>query len=185
MGFKTATIVYFAQNVIWAGFGKESSLEWLYWRLTIRFLSTKSLQLCLTLWDPMDCSPPSSSVCRWDSPGKNTGLDCQPLLQGRSHLYREQIGAGWQLSCFFWSPWASPHSIVVGLQEWVCVCVCVCVRTCDHLYHIPHFITSPGASLLPYSSSWDSHKDPLGFDLLGVKERELKTSPLDGRVMKF
>ena len=24
--------------------------------------SAKSLQLCLNLWDPMDCSPPGSSV---------------------------------------------------------------------------------------------------------------------------
>ena len=82
-------------------------------------------QSCPTLW-PRGLQP-ARLLCPWDSPGKNTGLDCQPLLQGRSHLYREQIGAGWQLSCFFWSPWASPHSIVAGLQEWVCVCVCVCV----------------------------------------------------------
>ena len=32
---------------------------------------TKSLQSCLTLCDPMDCSPPDSSV-HGDSPGKNT-----------------------------------------------------------------------------------------------------------------
>ena len=37
--------------------------------------------VCLTLWDPMDCSPPGSSV-HGDSPGKNTGVDCHPLLQG-------------------------------------------------------------------------------------------------------
>ena len=38
-------------------------------------------QSCPTLCDPMDCSPPSSSV-HGDSPGKNTGVDCQALLQG-------------------------------------------------------------------------------------------------------
>ena len=32
-------------------------------------------QLCLTLCDPMDCSPPGSSV-HGDSPGKNTGVGC-------------------------------------------------------------------------------------------------------------
>ena len=37
-------------------------------------------QSCLTLWDPMDCSPPGSSVCR-DSPGKNIGVGCHALLQ--------------------------------------------------------------------------------------------------------
>ena len=38
-------------------------------------------QACLTLWDPMDCSPPGSAV-HGDSPGKNTGVGCHALLQG-------------------------------------------------------------------------------------------------------
>ena len=38
-------------------------------------------RLCLTFWDPMDCSPPSSSV-HGDSPGKNTGVGSLSLLQG-------------------------------------------------------------------------------------------------------
>ena len=38
-------------------------------------------QLCLTLFDPKDCSPPGSSV-HGDSPGKNTGVGCHALLQG-------------------------------------------------------------------------------------------------------
>ena len=33
-------------------------------------------QLCPTLCNPMDCSPPGSSVYG-DSPGKNTGVGCQ------------------------------------------------------------------------------------------------------------
>ena len=40
-----------------------------------------SLQSCLTLCDPMDCSTPGSSV-HGDSPGKNTGVGCDALLQG-------------------------------------------------------------------------------------------------------
>ena len=32
-------------------------------------------QSCLTLCDPMDCGPPSSSV-HLDSPDKNTGVGC-------------------------------------------------------------------------------------------------------------
>ena len=40
----------------------------------------KSLQLCLILCDPMDCSLPGSSV-NGDSPGKNTGVGCHALLQ--------------------------------------------------------------------------------------------------------
>ena len=38
-------------------------------------------QLCLTLCDPADCSPPGSSVLG-ASPGKNTGVGCYALLQG-------------------------------------------------------------------------------------------------------
>ena len=41
----------------------------------------KFAQLCLTFCDPMDCSPPGSSV-HGDSPGKNTGVGCHALLQG-------------------------------------------------------------------------------------------------------
>ena len=38
-------------------------------------------QLCSILLEPMDCSPPGSSVYA-DSPGKNTWVDCHALLQG-------------------------------------------------------------------------------------------------------
>ena len=38
-------------------------------------------QSCLTLCNPMDCSPPGSSV-HGDSPGKNTRVGCHALLQG-------------------------------------------------------------------------------------------------------
>ena len=37
-------------------------------------------QLCPTLCDPMDYSPPGSSV-HGDSPGTNTGVGCHALLQ--------------------------------------------------------------------------------------------------------
>ena len=36
---------------------------------------------CLSLCDPVDYSPPGSSV-HGDSPGKNTGVGCHALLQG-------------------------------------------------------------------------------------------------------
>ena len=38
-------------------------------------------QLCPTLCDPMDCSPPGCWV-HGDSPGKNTGMGCHAFLQG-------------------------------------------------------------------------------------------------------
>ena len=48
--------------------------------LSISKDAAKSLQSCPTLCDPMDGSPPGSSV-HGNSPGKNTGLVCQELLQ--------------------------------------------------------------------------------------------------------
>ena len=45
-------------------------------------MCAKLLQLCPTLCDPVDCSPPGSSVHGIDSPGKNTGVGCPALLQG-------------------------------------------------------------------------------------------------------
>ena len=41
----------------------------------------KSLRSCPTLWDPMDCSLPDSSV-HGDSPGKHTGVGCHALPPG-------------------------------------------------------------------------------------------------------
>ena len=38
-----------------------------------------STQLCPTLCDPIDCSPPGS--CSWNSSGKNTGVGNHSLLQ--------------------------------------------------------------------------------------------------------
>ena len=38
-------------------------------------------QSCLTLCDPVDCSPPGFPV-HGDSPYKNTGVGCHALLQG-------------------------------------------------------------------------------------------------------
>ena len=43
----------------------------------------KLLQSCPTPCNPVECSPPGSSV--HDSPGKNTGVGCHALLQGIFH----------------------------------------------------------------------------------------------------
>ena len=44
-------------------------------------MHAKSLQSCLILCDPVDCSLPGSSD-HGVSPGKNTGVGCCALLQG-------------------------------------------------------------------------------------------------------
>ena len=72
------------------------------------------LPLCLvaqlgpTLYDPMDCSPPGSSL-HGDSPGKNTGLGCHVLLWGssqpRDHTQVSYIAGG------FFNVWASGEAL--------------------------------------------------------------------------
>ena len=54
-------------------------------------MHAKSLQLCLTLYDPMDCSPPGSSVHGY-FPGKNTGAGCHFLLQGIFPTQESNLG---------------------------------------------------------------------------------------------
>ena len=41
-------------------------------------MHAKSLHLCPTLCDPVDCR----LLCPWDSLGKSTGVGCHFLLQG-------------------------------------------------------------------------------------------------------
>ena len=50
-----------------------------HWILFYAAAAAKSRQLCPTLCDPIDGSPPGSHP--WDSPGKNTGVGCHFLLQ--------------------------------------------------------------------------------------------------------
>ena len=50
-------------------------------KLTVAQICSKSLQSCLTLCNPR--GQPTSLPHPWDSPGKNTGVGCHFLLQGR------------------------------------------------------------------------------------------------------
>ena len=54
----------------------ESIVDWMH-----ACMRAQLLQLCPTLYDPMDCSPPGSSD-HGDSTGRNTGMGCHALLQG-------------------------------------------------------------------------------------------------------
>ena len=55
----------------WQSFIRKTSLE---------VSESEVAQLCPTLCDPMDCSPPGSSICGI-FPGKNTEVGCHFLLQ--------------------------------------------------------------------------------------------------------
>ena len=77
------------ENILWSLFSslfipelkhwshKRSKLQWLKRRMCV---CAKSLQLCLTLW--LSGPQPPRFLCPWDSPGKNTGVDCCALFRG-------------------------------------------------------------------------------------------------------
>ena len=72
-------------------------------RLVTKWCVCSVAQSCLTLCDPMDCSPPGSSV-HGDSPGKNTGVGWHALLQG---IFPTQ---GWNLSLLCLLHWQAGSS---------------------------------------------------------------------------
>ena len=106
-------------------FSTSFLLETIYWRFglwkdenrsycEIQMLFTGGgglvTESCQTLCNPMDCSPPGSSV-HGDSPGKNTGVVCHSLLQGifptqgsKLHL----LHCRWILYC--WATREAPRS---------------------------------------------------------------------------
>ena len=64
----------------------KTTIKWIKWPLDWGGIYCGThlhmcAQLCLTLCDPTDCSPPGSSV-HGIFPGKNTGMDCHLLHQG-------------------------------------------------------------------------------------------------------
>ena len=74
-------------------------------------------ELCLTLFDPMGCSLPGSSV-HGDSPGKNTGVDYPFLLHGifptqGSNLHLFHL-LHWQADSLPLSHLGSPSGIMTG-----------------------------------------------------------------------
>ena len=86
--------------------------------------AAKSLQSCLTLYDPIDGSPPGSP-CPWVSPVKNTGVGCHFLLQCmkvKSESEVAQLGPtpGDPMDCSL--PGSSIHGIFQArVLEWVTI----------------------------------------------------------------
>ena len=61
---------------------QQHSLSLIYYLGTFPLcVRGKLLQSCPALCDPVDCSPPDSSI-HGDIPGKNTGVSCYAHLQG-------------------------------------------------------------------------------------------------------
>ena len=98
-------------------------------RLRITAVLCLVTQPCPTLFYPIDCSPPGSSV-HGDSPGKNTGVGYHALLQGIFCTH----GLNLCLLCpLHWQVGPLPL-VPPGKPIYVCVCVCVCVCACAHTH---------------------------------------------------
>ena len=86
--------------------------------------AAKSFQLCPTLCNPIDGSPPGSPV-PWDSPGQNTGVGCHFLLQCRKVKSESEVAE----SCLTLSnpmdcslPGSSVHAFLQArILEWVAI----------------------------------------------------------------
>ena len=78
----------------------------------------KSLQSCLTLRDPMDCSLPGSSV-HVDSPGNNTEMGFHTLLQG---IFPSQ-GSNLHLLCSCTGRWVHYHHATWEAPIWFIQCM--------------------------------------------------------------
>ena len=71
-------------------------------------------ELCLTLCNPLYCSPTGSSV-RENFPGKNTGVGCHVLLQGNFPTWHQtQVS---YIAGGFFTSWAMREAQPQTLQE--------------------------------------------------------------------
>ena len=111
-------------------------------------------QSCLTLWDPINCSP-AMFLCPWDSPGKNTGVGYHSLLHG---VFPTQGLKPGLLQCSrLFAIWATrealegkgPHEMQ-GFPE-LCVYICTAkqARMTESYFKV---IFSPVSSLLQTGS---------------------------------
>ena len=72
---------YFKRNLLLNLYREEKKYHVCFLLTLAAAAAAKSHQLCPTLGDPIDGSPPGSAVTGTDSPGKNTGVGCNFLLQ--------------------------------------------------------------------------------------------------------
>ena len=85
--------------------------------------AAKSRESCPTLYDPIDSSPPGSSVP--DSPGKSTGVGCHVLLQGMKVKGESEVAQSCPTLCDPMDcspPGSSVHGIShARVLEWIAI----------------------------------------------------------------
>ena len=72
-------VVFLKKSHVWVFRIHDLTFCWVF--MLSLCCAVLSRQSCLTLYDPVNCSPPGSSV-HGDSPAKNTGGGCHAPLQG-------------------------------------------------------------------------------------------------------
>ena len=167
-----------------APFGRQKIYMCVCVCVWVKVLRVLIAQSCPSLCDPMDRSPPGSSV-HGDSPGKNTAVGCHFLLQG---IFPSQESNPGLLHCrrilyslshqgspmyilqdpehmlippgsFTW--WLSPRVVYSCLplcfHSILCVCVCIRRQMLQWLYVSGFFLDCRGSQVdwvLQYISVW-------------------------------
>ena len=111
-------------------------------------------QLCPTLWDPMDCSPPGSSV-HGNSPGRNTGVGCMTSFRG-SPQPRDQTQVSHIAGGFFtiWANGEAPYRSSKS-RFFNAVYLHMCIAPCIKASHILRFLIWPQSpSSLLFCQLW-------------------------------
>ena len=110
---------------------------------------------------------PARLLCPWDSPGKNTGVGCQALLQGIFLTQRLNPG-------FLYCRWILYH-LTQQESPWYIyiytyICVCVCVIHIRFSYKIRNKVRMPA---LPTSIHWKSWLQQL------ITKKDIKEIQID------
>ena len=115
-----------------------------------------------TLFDPMDCSPPGSSVHE-DSPGKNTRVGCHALLQG---IFPTQGSNPGLLHCrrilYCLSHQGSPGKVKVKVSQ-------SSPTPCDAMFYTEHGILQArilGWVVYPFSSRSSQPRNRTGVSCI-------------------
>jgi len=114
---------------------------------------------------------PIRLLCPWDSPCRNTRVDCHALLQGifltqESNLVLLHLLA---LAIRFFTT-SAPCKAIYVYVAYICVCVCVCVCMCIYIYihththtHILYLVAVMSSSLQPHGLQLTRFLCPRGF----------------------
>ena len=107
------------ENRLWSWVGKGNVGFIMMYTSTLSFNSAVfSMHACWVESDSvtLDCSPQGSS-CPWNSPGKNTGMDCHVLLEGIFPTQGSNPGLlHWQAGFIPLAPHGKPLSSMAAFQ---------------------------------------------------------------------